>query len=371
VPQTRVLHVVEAIEAGVARHVADVVLYAKDVEHHVAAPPIRVGWTTDDAAKAAARAAGAEIHDVDMRRRPADRHNAAAVIQLRRLIRRLRPDVVHGHSSVGGALGRIAATGTGAWRIYTPNGLRPSRPLLTVERGLGRMTDTFIAVSEGERAAAVAARLAPSDAIEVVPNGIDLRVPPPHSLDVRARLGLAPDARLVMSIGRLVPQKAPEQLVRTAAAARDDTHFVLVGAGPLAAVVAEEVRGTGLGSRFHALGAIPDAARLLPQADVFVLTSRFEGCPYTPLEAMRAGIPVILTDVVGNRDVVKPEASGLLVPFGDPQAMAAAIARVLGDDETRARLTQGGRHQLTRDHDVAAMGHTLSALYRKVATARS
>jgi glycosyltransferase involved in cell wall biosynthesis len=371
VPEPRVLHVIEAIEAGVARHVADVVAHATGVEHHVASPAVRVGWTTDHAAKEATRAAGAEIHHIDMRRRPVSRHNAAAVVELRRLIRRLRPDVVHGHSSVGGALARIAATGTGAWRVYTPNGLRPSRPLLLAERALGRLTDTLIAVSAGERDTAVAAHLAPPDAIEVVLNGIDLEVPPPHSLDLRAHLGLAPDARLVVNISRLVPQKAPEQLVRVAAATRDDVHFVLIGAGPLAPSVADEVRATGTEARFHALGLVPDAARLLPQADAFVLTSRFEGLPYTPLEAMRAGVPVILTDVVGNRDLVEPDTSGILVPVDDPPAMAAAIDKVLGDAETRTRLAEGGRRQLARDHDVTVMGRTLADFYRRVAAARS
>src|SRR4051812_22120594 len=68
VPEPCVLHVIEAIEAGVARHVADVVAHANGIEHHVASPAVRVGWTTDHAAKEATRAAGAEIHHVDMRR---------------------------------------------------------------------------------------------------------------------------------------------------------------------------------------------------------------------------------------------------------------------------------------------------------------
>jgi glycosyltransferase involved in cell wall biosynthesis len=333
-----------------------------------------VGWTTDDAAIERVRNAGGEIHRVDMRRRPTSRQNAAAIVRLRRLIRQVRPDVVHGHSSVGGAVARLAATRTRAVRVYTSHGLRPSRPLLAVERVLGRMTDVLIAVSPGERAAALEAHLAAASRIEIIPNGIDLALPPPHPMDLRSSLGLPDDALLVATIGRLVPQKAPEQFVRAAAVvvrSRPDVHFVMIGAGPLAPLVAEEVRASDLGDRFHALGTVPDAAQLLPQVDVFVLASRFEGCPYTPLEAMRAGVPVILTDVVGNRDVVDAGVSGLLVPPEDPTALGRAIVDVLGDAALRSSLAAEGRRRIVEHHDVSVMGAALAKLYERLATARS
>jgi hypothetical protein len=109
----RVLHVVEAIEAGVARHVRDVVCRV-DAEHIVVLPPERVGGFTDTPAVEAMVEAGAEIHVVPMRRSAADPRNIVAVPRIRGVIRRARPHVVHGHASIGGAAARIAATGSGA-----------------------------------------------------------------------------------------------------------------------------------------------------------------------------------------------------------------------------------------------------------------
>jgi glycosyltransferase involved in cell wall biosynthesis len=99
---------------------------------------------------------------------------------------------------------------------------------------------------------------------------------------------------------------------------------------------------------------------------VFLLTSRFEGAPYTPLEAMRAGIPVVLTDVVGSRDAVESGVSGVLVPAGDVPALAHAVAELLSDP-TRARsLGDAGRARVRESFDVATMGREIAGVYARV-----
>src|SRR5207253_2530716 len=101
--------------------------------------------------------------------------------------------------------------------------------------------------------------------------------------------------------------------------------------GPRQRQLDREVGWTGLGSRFHQIAFLANVSASLGQLDVFVLASRFEGGPYAPLEAMRAGTPVVLSDVVGNRDVVEHRRSGLLVPPADAEALATAIAELLSD----------------------------------------
>jgi hypothetical protein len=145
----KVLHVLEAVEGGTIRHLTYVAGYV-NAEHHVVVPPERIGGLTDTTAFAAMESAGATLHFVPMRRSPTHPSNTAAILRLRRLIARNRPDVVHGHSSIGGALARVAATGSGAGRVYTPNGLLPSRGAMTLERTLGRVTDVLIASSRSE-----------------------------------------------------------------------------------------------------------------------------------------------------------------------------------------------------------------------------
>src|SRR5438105_1558639 len=122
----KVLHVLEAIETGVARHLRNLVRNV-DAEHTVVLPSGRVGGTTDTAAFGEMEAAGARLERVEMRRSPVSPVTLAAVPRIRRIIRAIRPDVVHGHSAIGGAVARLAATGTGAARVYTPHGLHPAR----------------------------------------------------------------------------------------------------------------------------------------------------------------------------------------------------------------------------------------------------
>jgi glycosyltransferase involved in cell wall biosynthesis len=295
-------------------------------------------------------------------------HNGRAVEQVRRLIRELRPVVVHGHSSIGGVVGRVAALRTGVPRVYTPQGLTTNRFGLLVERTIGPLTEQFIAASPSEATVLVTRRVARRGRVTMIPNGIEPEVPPPGP-DLRERLGIPADAPIVGTVARLVPQKAPEDFVRVAAlvhAADPLVHFVHIGSGSLLGKVRDAVSAAGLTDRFHLVDGVPEAASVLPEFAVFLLTSRFEGAPYTPLEAMRAGIPVVLTDVVGSRDAVESGVSGVLVPAGDVPALAHAVAELLSDP-TRARsLGDAGRARVRESFDVATMGREIAGVYARV-----
>lgn len=367
----RVVHVLEALEGGTARHVVDVVRHATGTDHEVVVPPSRLDGVTDETAVGAMREAGAEVHVLAMRRKPYAPRNVAAVARLRALLRRRRPQVVHGHSGIGGVLARVAAVGLGPPRVYTPNGITDVRAGLLVERSLRPLTERFVAVSASEGDLAVELGLIRRDRLAVIPNGVSLELPP--AVPLRDRLALAEDVPLVGTISRLAPQKAPEVFIAACvevARCVPDAHFVLMGDGPHRADVARAAAASGLGERLHVLGAVPGAAGALGDLDVFVLASRFEGGPYAPLEAMRAGVPVVLTDAVGNRDTVVDGVSGRLVPVDDPGALAAAATEVLRDTELRARLVAEGRRRVAAHFDVRQMGAELDALYTELAGAR-
>ena len=364
------LHVLEALEGGTARHLVDLVRTVDGVEHHVAVPSRRVGGLTDSSATVRMAAAGAVVHVTEMRRSPLRPGNAAALARLAALVRRTRPDLVHGHSSMGGALGRVVGTAARLPRVYTPNGLAQGRPALAVERGLGLLTDRLVATSASEAAFVLDRRLVPPERLVTIPNGIEVDgwEAPSTTPDLRALLGLEPDTPLVGTISRLVAQKAPERFVRlagTVLAARGDVHVVLVGDGPRRAAVDPSRLPAGTAGRFHHLPSLPDAGAALGQLDLFVLTSRFEGCPYAALEAMRAGTPVVLSDVVGSREVVEDGVSGHLVAEDDVAAMAALVVDLLADAGRRRALGAAGRRHVRR-FDVADMGRALARLYREL-----
>jgi glycosyltransferase involved in cell wall biosynthesis len=375
VTRLRILHVLEAARGGTMRHLLDLVGNAAAVEHHVAVPPprhqhLQSGALYDTAAVEQISAVGAQVHYVDMRRTPQHPANVAATVALRRLVRQLTPDVIHGHSSVGGALGRIAAATTGVPAIYTPNGLATGPAAHAIERCLGFLASRLVAVSPSEALEARRLALVAPARIVIIPNGIDLSPSGAATTDIRAMLGLPAATPLVGSVARLVPQKAPEELVAVCAAVarqRPEPHFFLIGLGPLQDQLDEAVAAADLGDRWHQIPHLPDAASVLGQLDAFVLPSRFEGGPYTPLEAMRARTPVVLSDVVGNHDTVIDGVSGFLVPFGDSDTMATRVIALLDDLPYRQAIVTAAEARLHTHFDAATMGAQLSDLYREVA----
>lgn len=363
-----VVHVLEALGAGCARHVSDLVSHVDGVRHVVVVPPWRRGDRTDPEAVGRMAAAGADVRVVDMRRLPVHPRNAWAMVALRRLVTDLRPDVVHGHASIGGALARICAP-SGSAVAWTPNGVLTTPPVVAVERVLRRRTDAVVAVSPSERDLLVRLRLALPEQVEVIRNGID-PAPAGDGTDLRAMVGAPPQAQLVGMVARLAPQKAPLDFVEVArlvAAESPDVHFVLIGDGRLAGAVDAAVARWDHTGRFHRIPVLPGAARVIGQLDVLALTSRYEGAPYAPLEAMREGTPVVLTDVVGSRDLVIPGQTGLLVDPAQPGQMAQAVTRLLREKELATLITNRSRNWLVRHGDVRRMAAGHQALYERLA----
>ncbi len=364
-PALKVLHVLEAAGHGTGRHVVDLVTHAPDVSHEVVLPLRPTSRGEDRTSRTAEdlRAAGVVVHEVPMRRSPVHPDLVRAVLAIRRLARDRGADVLHGHATVGGVVARLAGRSLGRPVVVTPNGVHPSRLVRQAERALAPLTSALVAVSPSEARLVRDLGLCPSARVHVVPNGIDLALPTPLDRDLRAELGLAPDTPLVGWVGRLAPQKAPEVLVRAVAQLPPHVHAVLVGGGPDAEAVAAAVAASAAAERVHLLGHVPGAAGLLGQFDVLALPSRWEGAPYVPLEAFRAHVPVVATDVVGTRDVVVEGETGWLVPPDDPAALASSLLAALADPEESGRRASRGHARLVAHHDARSMGRDTTDLY--------
>ena len=361
----KVLHVVEAVEGGVARYVADLVAHARAVDHSVVMPMKRsVGVTDDDSMARIAEIA--EVHVVDMRRSPLALVNATAVRTVRRLVLSEGFDVVHGHSTMGGAIARLG--GRGKPVVYTPNALYPGAAATLVERVLGKGTAVVVAVSPSEAEEVRRRKLVPVDRLHVIHTGV-AAAPGRPSFDLRERIGAPAAARVVGSAVRLVPQKDPLLFVDAMEAVLrhlPEAHAVLLGDGPMRPEVEQRVAASGVADRLHVLGHVPEARTLFPQLDVYVLASRYEGMPYSLLEAMQAGVATVASDAVGNRDLVRHEETGLIVPVGAAGALAAAVERLLRDDQLRTQLASAGQHAIATDATVDAMAHAYVELYERV-----
>jgi glycosyltransferase involved in cell wall biosynthesis len=374
-----VVHVLEAVGGGTLRHLLDLLRSVPRVDHHVVLPledsVIKHNDTSaKDAPLLAIEATGATVHRMRMVRFPLAPANYGSLVQLRRLVRQLKPTVLHGHSSMGGAFVRVVALGHSVPVAYTPNGLATKKSILVVERALAPLTDRLVAVSESEGELALSLRLIAESRLVVINNGIDVALPPGDGYDLRQDLGLPADAILVGTVARLVEQKAPVDFVRMCGAlhrARPDVHFVLIGSGELQAEVDVAVQSTGLGGSFHQIHFLPNASAAIGQLNVFALNSLFEGGPYTPLEAMRAGVPVVVTDVVGSRDSVENDVSGLVFDFGDTAGMASGVLRILNEAPLRVDLVAAAHQRFEEKFDVARMGALHQRLYSELAADRS
>lgn len=312
----------------------------------------------------AAHTAGVPFVELEhMRRAISPWQDALALVELVRLCRRIRPDIVHAHSSKAGALGRLAAAlAQVPVRVFTVHGWSfaaygglPGRMYLWVERRLRRLTTAVVCVAEAARDVGLDAKACTAERTLVIHNAVDA-----GAFAASEQLGGIPQ---VVSVGRFAFPKDFATLVEALAATRADYRAAFVGEGPLLPEIAAAIRQRGLTERIDALGNRDDVPDVLASADVFVLSSRSEGFPVSILEAMAAGLPVVATDVGGVAESVIEGETGLLVPPGDPRALAAALDRLLTDRALRLRLGAAGRERVRRHFDLAGFRRAHVELY--------
>lgn len=212
----------------------------------------------------------------------------------------------------------------------------------------------------------------PDRKAEVIDNGIRLERygPAADRATLRAQLGLDPGRRYVANIARLHPVKDQATLVRgfrAAAAGRPDVDLLLVGDGPLRAELEGMVADVGLVGRVLFLGVRPDVPDLLRAADVFALTSVSEAASLTLLEAMATGLPVVVTDVGGNPELVRGGVDGMLVPRADADAVGVALGKLLDDPAAAAALGRSGRARVEERFRLERTIDAYFDLYRRLA----
>jgi glycosyltransferase involved in cell wall biosynthesis len=266
-----------------------------------------------------------------------------SVAQLLRLIRLEGPfDIVHGHSSKGGAIARIAGRLAGIPTVYTPHGLivhypRTSREkaiiYASIERILGHTaTSRVVAVSEGERKLFLKLKLVPKERIVVIQNAIGEELFEYFSETTRQQ-DLSQKPLTFGSLMILRDVKGPGHLVEafirvSNALPQVPMRLVIAGDGELFDKVRKQVKASGLDEKISLLGWRVDIKNVLREFDVFVLSSFSEGFPYSILEAMAAKLPIVSTNVSGTKETVSEVPGNILVPVGDPNALAHGMHRM-------------------------------------------
>ena len=298
-----------------------------------------------------------------------------ALVALVRLMREFKPDIVHTHLAKAGTLGRLAARIAGVpVVIHTYHGtvfrgyfgsLR-SRLFLEIERRVARATTRLIAITAGQRRELIALGIGSEAKVLEIPLGLELGPfveALPSRAEARRLLDLTSDGPVVAIIARLVPIKDVGLFLQAFARLSATATGLVVGDGEERAALEAQAAELGVASRCRFLGWRSDVRSIYAAADVVVLTSRNEGSPVSIIEAMAAGRAVVCTDVGGVSDVVASAVSGILVPYGDPAALAAAIDRLLADPAARARLGDEARRAVYPRYDVSRLVTDITALY--------
>lgn len=303
-----------------------------------------------------------------------------AALALWRLIRRVRPHVLHLHASKAGFLGRMLRPLVRVpVVIYTPHGFAFRQVagwrrwfFLALERGAAHFGDHIVCVSASEWDGAWQAGLGHAGMVTVISNGVDLPDQAPSMRSgLRRRLEVGSGCHLIGMLARLRRPKQPEDLIHAAARLRQrapvvDYKVVFIGDGPLEAKLRALVERLGLARQVVFLGYRDDVAELLAELDSVVLATRMEGLPFSLLEAMAAGKPVIGSRVPGVTDLIRQADTGLTYPLGDSDTLANHLASLMGDPALRQRLGQAGRHLVRRAFLAGPMVASTANLYDRL-----
>jgi glycosyltransferase involved in cell wall biosynthesis len=279
----------------------------------------------------------------------------------RRLVRAVQdPDVLHTHlvhADVYGALVRGPAL------VSTKHNDDPFRagPFRLVERGLARRARKVVAISDALRRFTVDRVGVPADKVVTVHYGLD-ELPRPWGEN--PELPIPDDARVLLVVGRLAPQKGVDVAVRALPAIRREhpsAVLVVLGEGPQRAEL-EALAGDGV----FLPGRVGDIAALYRRADLLVHPVRWEGFGLALLEAMLAGKPVVASAVSSAPEIVEDGGTGLLVPPDDPAALASAVVALLGDPDRADAYGRAGLERARSEFSVARMAERTAAVYAAV-----
>ncbi|HEV8550730.1 MAG TPA: glycosyltransferase, partial [Polyangiaceae bacterium] len=260
--------------------------------------------------------------------------------------------------------------------VHTKHGMNPDTPRrLWLRRRVSSLVDAFVAVTPALARVAIEGGETSTDRLHVIHNGIDVKRFVPNAearREVRQKLGIAPDAWVVGSVGRLAPEKDQALLLRAMSPLLDERRqLVLVGDGPEAAALRELVTASWRAEFCHLVGAQSDVERWLAAFDVFALSSRTEGLPLGLLEAMSAGVAVVSTAVGGIPDLIERGITGLLAPPGDERELCRELLFLANYPTAALRMGAAGRKLVHTKYSLTQMGERYQALYEQVARPRA
>lgn len=346
----KIAMVVEAMLGGIRQHVCDIVknLDQEKFDIYLIYSDIRADDVFFQEREVLER--HATLIRCNEMQREIGRNDLVAYQKLATLFKEIKPDIVHCHSSKAGIVGRLAAKKCKVKKIiYTPNAYSFQSPeikglkkdiYILAERVLSRYATTMtINVSKGEMKQALDYKLDKPKKFTLIYNGIP-DIPLPSKQELRDRLGLKQNTYYVGVTARCAKQKDPMTFLRIAESViyqTTDVEFIYIGDGPMQQEMENWIKSRKLEERIHMLGFRTDASEIVGALDIYLSTALYEGLPYSMIEAMRAGVPIIATDVVGNNELVFNHLNGRMFPVANVKEAISLIEAQLNSNAIQSK----------------------------------
>jgi glycosyltransferase involved in cell wall biosynthesis len=348
---------------GASVHVRDMARFMIERGHHAMVFVGGAGPVTEQLA-----AAGVPFHSLRFLLRSIHPvRDLRAVSELADAIRGFQPDILSLHTAKAGWVGRIIASHMRLPALYTPHGwaFGDRFPLVsrsvfrTIEKAVSRHAAAILCVCEHEKDLAVRLGVAEPGHLRVVHNGV-------HDIAANFLADPEQDPVRIVSVARFQAPKDHATLLFALAMIRDRPwELDLVGDGPEEGALRRLASRVGIADRIQFLGYRPNPAAELGRAQIFALATRSEGFPRSVLEAMRAGLPVVCSRVGGVPEAITDSVDGLLVPHGDPGALAAALAQLLEDRDLRLQIGLQARRTYEARFRFERMAEELLSVYNE------
>jgi len=304
-----------------------------------------------------------------------------AFISIYRLIKRIKPHIVHTHTSKAGVLGRLAAYLAGVpIIIHTPHGhvfhsyygLILTNIFVFAEKISSFTTDMIVALTEKEKDEHMEKGIASTKKYTIIHSGVKLDYFANMRIDIKARkkeLEIPPGYNVVGTIGRLVPIKGYKYLISAAkkiVEEVDKTVFVIVGDGYLKLELEKYAEALGVRKNIIFTGWRADSSDILYLFDIFVLPSLNEGMGRVIIEAMALGKPVVASSVGGILDLIKDSKNGILVPPRNSDALGNAILQLIRNKDLAEELGNNGKAMVYPEFDISVMLKKIENLYESL-----
>jgi len=369
----KILHVVRPAAGGMKNHLINLVRYTdkKRFDVTVACPPNTALW--DELV-----ALGIQTLPISLVGELSPTRDYAAVRSLVKYLHQSGTTILHAHSSKGALVGRLAAIMartpvvifTAHNSIFYEEWPEWKKKLFArVERFLARFTDKIITVSDALKQELMEREGLPVKQLTTIYNGIEVdRFNAKVDVKaVRRNLNIPELGPVVGTIARLAPQKGVSYFLKAASLLKEyQVNFLVVGDGPLEETLKQEAAELGLQGRVIFAGRRENIAEILSVLDIFVLPSITEGLPLTILEAMAAGKPVVATRVGGVPEAIVEGKTGLVVAPKDPEALAVALAGLIGERDRLMRMGTNGQKHVREKFTVSMMVEKTMELYQQL-----